>query len=126
MVQKLKRLVVYAKVGFVVIVLAAIVVLVFKNRDYQTRFWPGAAEADVPTLWLILVTAILSILVFWILSKMRRVFTELSEIRAERAAQREQAAHEQRRRELDAQERRIDEKLKKGLEGDNSQRPKDE
>lgn len=121
MVQRLKRMGVYAKVGVVVIVLAAIVVLVWQNRRYTTNFWPGAAEADVPTLWLILLTAILSILVFWILSRMRRVFSELSEIRAERAAQREQAAHEQRRRELDAQERRIDEKLKKGLSDDNSQ-----
>ena len=121
MVQRLKRMVVYAKVGFVIIVLAAVVVLVFKNWGYKTKFWPGAADADVPTLWLILVTAILSILVFWILSKMRRVVAELSEIRAERAAQREQAAREQRRRELDEQERRIDDKLKKALDTDNSQ-----
>jgi hypothetical protein len=47
---------------------------------------------------------------------MRRVFTELAEVRAARAKDREAQERAKRKQELDQQERRIDEKIKKALD----------
>ncbi len=121
MVGRIKRLIIYAKVTFLGLLFIAVLVLVVQNWGYKTRFWPGASEKDVPTLWLILITSILSILIFWMLSKTRRVFTELAEVRAQRAEERQRAEQQQRSQALDEQERRIDDKIKKAMEDKNSQ-----
>lgn len=117
----LKRFFVYAKVAAFCLVALAVVVLVVQNCNYQTRFWPGAVDRDVPTLWLILITSILSMIVFWILSKTRRVFVELAEIRAQRAEQKAQSERERRMQELDERERRIDDKIKQAIEEKSSE-----
>lgn len=111
------RFVVYCKVSFVGLLFLAIVVLVWQNRGYKTNFWPGAADAQSPvaTLWLILLTSVLSIVVFWVLTKTRRVLRELAEVRAQRAEAQKLATQEQRRKELEEQERRIDAKIKQAI-----------
>lgn len=116
-----KQVLVYTKVTFIFLILLGVGIIVFKNSGYKTRFWPYANQADVPTLWLMLATSLVSICVFWLLTKMRRVWRELVEIRAEKAKSQRLAAEEHRRRQLDEQERRIDEKIQKALEPDNSQ-----
>ena len=123
MIGRVKRFFIYAKVTAVGLLFLAVFVLVAQNWGYKTRFWlwPGAADREVPTLWLILITSILSILVFWILSKTRRVFAELAEIRAQRTELKEQAAHQARNKELEERERRIDEKVKQALVEKNPQ-----
>ncbi len=116
-----KQVLVYTKVTFIFLILLGVGIIVFKNSGYKTRFWPYANQADVPTLWLMLATSLVSICVFWLLTKMRRVWRELVEIRVDKAKSQRLAAEEHRRRQLDEQERRIDEKIQKALEPDNSQ-----
>ncbi len=121
MAGAVKQFVVYSKVTFIVAIFAAVALVVFKNRGYKTRFWPGAAKAEVSTLWLMLATGVGSIVVFWMLSRLRRVWRQLAELRSEKARETELLAQARRREELDDQERRIDQKLKKALNEDNSQ-----
>ncbi|MFH1420331.1 MAG: hypothetical protein ABII12_18820 [Planctomycetota bacterium] len=116
MTGKIKQLFVYARVTFVCAILALVVVVVYKNWGYHTHFWPGAETTEVSTLWLILATSAFSIAVFWTLSKMRRVFRDLAQLREERA-ERQKADEQHRRQErLDQQERRIDEKIQQALD----------
>ena len=121
MAGPVKQITVYAKVTIIVAILLGTIVIIFMNRGYKTRFWPWADQADVPTLWLMLATSIVSISAFWVLSKMRRVWRELADLRLQKATQERQALEDQRRRQLDEQERRIDDKIKKALGPDNSQ-----
>ncbi len=106
-----RQFLVYTKVTILCLIVAVVAVFVVKNCGYTTRFWPGAVGEPVSTLWLMLMTGVMSVVIFWILSRMRRIFKDLAELRAEQAAER-------RRTELLAQEKRIDEKLRKAAEGD--------
>ncbi len=118
MSRPIKQFVVYTKVTIVILLLLLLVLLVIKNWGYRTRFWPGAADQDVPTLWLMLVTAIFSILLYWVFSKTRRVFTDLAELRAQQASHQLLTDQKQRAQDLDAQERRIDQKIQTALDED--------
>ncbi len=116
MAERFRQVVVYGRVTILCLLAAAVVVLVVKNWDFKTKFWPGASDRDVPTLWLMAATAALAIVTFWIFCRMRRVFGDLSDLRAERARDRQIADQEHRTKTLDEQERRIDAKIQKALE----------
>ena len=116
-----RQFLVYAKVTMIAAAFIAAALIVFMNRNYETSFWAGKKYEDVPTLWLMLLTAVVSVLVFWLLSKVRRVWKELTEVRAQKQQAALNAESEKRRQELEQQERRIDEKLKKAIDDDKSQ-----
>ncbi len=107
-----RQLVVYFKVTVLGVLAVLVAVFVVKNCRYETQFWPGAVGEPVPTLWLILMTSVMSVVIFWILSRMRRIFKDLAELRAERAAADLLAKQEQRKLELLEQEKRLEEKLR--------------
>ena len=111
----MKQISVYTRLTIVIILFAALVVVVFMNRNYKTNFWPGASGEQVSTLWLMLATAILSIIAFWLFSKTRRVFKDLNELRAEEALAAKADETERLRKNLADQERRIDEKIQRAL-----------
>lgn len=116
MAKRFKQVVVYAKLTVVVLLGGLILIVILKNWSYRTRFWPGAADRDVRTLWLMLATGLLSIVIYWILSKTRRIYRDLAELRAEQLSQQRRTEQEKRQKALLEQERRIDEKLKNALE----------
>lgn len=118
MAGRIREFVVYLKVTLLVAVALLIATVVFQNRHYKTRFWPGATAEEVPTLWLMLVTAAASVLVFWILMRIRGVYRDLKVLQAQKAEQQRLKSQEARGRELDEQERRIDQKLKNALDGE--------
>jgi type VI protein secretion system component VasK len=120
-VSKFRQFLVYSKATLLLAGLLALLLLVFKNRSYTTQFWPGAADQPVSTLWIMLLTAILSIVAWSILLRVRRIWKELRDVRAEKARLAEQARLEQRSQQLEQQEKRIDEKLRRGLDPNNSQ-----
>jgi heme/copper-type cytochrome/quinol oxidase subunit 2 len=120
---KFKHVVVYGKLIAIVAVLMTAAVVVFQNRNYSTKFWPGAADEEVSTLWLMLWTAILSIVVFWTLTRVIRVVKQVNRVRLEQEAARKADENEKRRRELDDQERRIDKKIKSALDGPGNDEP---
>ena len=116
MASKIKQVAVYAKVTLTVITLAAIAIVIVKNWQYKTKFWPGADTVEVPTLWLMAATSIVSVILLWFLMKLRSVFKELAQVRTERAAAARLNAQKQIRHDLDEQERRIDDKLRRALD----------
>src|SRR5882672_5859451 len=87
MATKVRQFIVYSKVTFIGLIFVGVALILFKNRNYKTNFWPGADGEQVSTLWLMLATAITSILVFWIFSKTLRVIREVQQVRAEQALQ---------------------------------------
>jgi hypothetical protein len=121
MASKFRQFVVYSKVTLLCVVFLAVGYIVFRNRNFKTNFWPGADGEPVPTLWLMLATSLVSIVVFWVVLRTRRVFRELAEVRADRAASERLAEQGRLKRQLEEQERRIDEKLKRAVGDDKSQ-----
>jgi len=93
-----------------------------RHRLYTTKFWPFASEVEVATLWLILATSVGSIVVFWVCTKLRRVFSELRELRLQRDQRRLLDEQRRRQEELNAQEKRIDEKLRNAAGPQGSER----
>jgi MFS superfamily sulfate permease-like transporter len=118
MARRIRQIVVYAKVTIVILLLLLLIILGLKNWGYKTHFWPGAVDREMPTLWLMVVTGVFSILVYWVFSKTRRVFADLAELRAQQASRRLLEDQERRTQDLDAQERRIDQKINRALEDD--------
>ncbi|QDV90711.1 hypothetical protein RAS2_17940 [Phycisphaerae bacterium RAS2] len=117
----MKQIIVYAKVAILCVVVAFVLLVIWMNRGYRTRFWPWAVDAEVSTLWLMLATSVASVAVFWVTSKIRRVFFELAEVRRSKAAAEAAKAQAVRQAELAAAEQRIDEKLQRALGEKNSQ-----
>jgi heme/copper-type cytochrome/quinol oxidase subunit 2 len=115
MPSRMRQIVVYSKLTIVCAIFLAVAVVVFMNRNYKTNFWPGADGEPVSTLWLMLATAITSVLLFWIFAKARRVFRELTQVRAEQAMAARLSEQERLKKSLDDQERRIDEKIKRAI-----------
>src|SRR5262245_17027531 len=121
MASKIRQFVVYSKLTVLTAIALAVGVVVFKNRNYRTNFWPGADGEPVSTLWLMLATAVTSMVVFWVLGKTRRVFKELAQVRADQLVADRAAEQAHLKKRLDEQERRIDEKLKRAVSEENSQ-----
>jgi len=99
----------------------AVILVIFMNRNYETRFWPGATDRDVPILWLMLGSGVSSVIAFWLLTRIRSVMKEVAELAKEKKRSEEAAAQARRAAELEKQEKRIDEKLTQALGDQNSQ-----
>lgn len=99
----------------------AVVLVVFMNRNYETRFWPGATDRDLPVLWLMLGSGVSSVIAYWLLTRIRRVMKDVAELAKEKKRSEETAAQARRAAELEQQEKRIDEKLSQALGNQNSQ-----
>jgi amino acid transporter len=112
----IKQVVVYAKVMLLVVLAVLIGAIVFKNRAYRTEFWPWAVQEEVPTLWLMLATSVMSIICFWIFTKVRSVFRDMAELSHSRKQEATRKEATRLKQELDEQERRIDQKLKGAID----------
>lgn len=111
----LRRIWVYLKLIVILAVVALILTVVFKNREYTAKVWFFQSYDDVNVLWLILITAISSIIGWWGFLK---IFSVIRELRAVRREEQTKKQFEEQRRiasELAERERRIDEKVKKSI-----------
>ena len=105
----------YVKLVLIALVVVMVVAVLFKNRNHHTAVWFFKEYQDVNVLKLLLVTAVLSIFSFWILSMVFKLSREWRELA-------KQTAHEEQVRQLDdkaqalaKQERHIDAKIDKAL-----------
>jgi len=114
----LRRIRVYGKLGGMILLALAILLVVFMNRNNTARVWFFGMGGEVSTLWLIVVTALVSVATFWIGTKVVRTVRQLRALRQE--ARLKAAAEEQARlaKKLEEQERRIDEKLQDAITKD--------
>lgn len=115
MSKSLQRFWTYFKLGLVIGLGLLILVTVIVNRNYKTDVWLFVKFEQVNTLWLIVVTAVLSIVTFWAATRVRGILAAVKKVKAEKAEEEKQAKQRAIAAELNATERRIDEKLQKAV-----------
>lgn len=116
MTLALKRIKVYVKLIAIVAVVASILLIVWFNLDNTAKIWFFGTYEQVNVLWLMLITAILSIASWWIVAK---IFATVRELRQLQHAQTSQQQIEEQRRlaqEMAEREKRIDEKLRRSIQ----------
>lgn len=118
MALALRRIKVYVKIGATVITALLIALVVFKNLDRKANVWFFHEYNDLGVLWLILITAVCSIVGWWGIGKVYTVWREYRELKQAEQAQRR--SDEQRRlaTELAEREKRIDEKIRRSISDD--------
>jgi len=115
MALALKRVKVYLKLIAIVAVVAMVLLVVLKNLDHKADVWFFWINEQVNVLWLILVTAVSSVIGWWAVRKIFGVLRELREVR--RLNEAESKLEEQRRlaQELAEREKRLDAKVRKSI-----------
>jgi carbon starvation protein CstA len=98
-------------VALVAVLALLLLITVLANRGNKTDVWLLAQFEQVPTLWLIAVTAMVSVASFWVLTRVRGLMAQVRKVRAEREEQLRLAKQAALAKELSETERRIDEKL---------------
>jgi type VI protein secretion system component VasK len=111
----IKKVKLYVKLVLIALVVIMVVWVLAKNYNRQADVWFFKAYEDVNVLKLLLYTAIISIISFWILTtgfKLTREWREVSK----------QVAHQEKLKQLDSkadelsrQEQRIDDKINRAL-----------
>ncbi|HUU82518.1 MAG TPA: hypothetical protein VM243_03340 [Phycisphaerae bacterium] len=113
-----KRIKVYTKVTLLVIVALAIATVFIKNRGHRVQFWFfGLVDDQTPVnvVWLIVCTAIASVLSWWVLLAAISMVKDVREVRRQEEQQERERAQQAMARKLREQEQRIDEKLSKAI-----------
>src|ERR1051325_5807408 len=115
MALALKRVKVYLKLIAVLAVVAMVLLVVLKNLDHKADVWFFWIDEQVNVLWLILVTAVSSIVGWWAIRKVFGVLRELRDVR--RMSEAEMKLGEQRRlaQELAEREKRLDAKVRRSI-----------
>ena len=119
-----KRIKVYIKSGLVLIVALAIGAVLIENRNHAVRFWffglvDSAKEINV--LWLILCTALGSVLSWSVLWMAVGLVKDARELRRQRQLRRWDESQKELADKLREQEKRIDEKIGKAI-GQNAEK----
>ena len=111
----LRRIKVYGKLGATIAVGVAVLLVVLKNLSLKSNVWFFGEYPNVPTFWLMLVTAVSAIVGWWGIRKVVGVVRDLRELRASKAAERQREEQRRRAEEIAEREKRIDEKLRRSI-----------
>ena len=111
----IKKAKLYFKLVLIVAVVMTAGLILLKNNKHQATVWFFKEYTDVNVLSLMLMTAVASIISFWVLSKIFKVWSEWREISRLEAEQEKQGQLEERIKALDDRERRIDDKVERAL-----------
>lgn len=114
----LRRIKVYGKLALVGAILVVILLVVLLNRNNVADVWFFHTFEKINVLYLMLVTAAASVVVFWGTMRIRGVIREAREVCEERIAAERLAAQKRMADELTDRERRIDEKLRRSIAGE--------
>lgn len=115
MTLALKQLKVYLKLAAVLTILIVVLLLVIMNRKNTADIWFFRSYEQVNVLWLILVTAVTSVIIWWVFRKVFGVMRELKEVRQSRKAQAQMQEQRKLADELSEREKRLDEKLRQSI-----------
>ena len=113
-----KQLRVYVRGVAILVAGLAIVLVLVKNSGHTVQFWFFGLTDDtkpVNVVWLLLCTAIAALAARWVFSLAWGLFRDVREIKRQRAINQVTGTLQKRGAELDAQERRIDEKLRRAI-----------
>ena len=111
----LRQIKVYGKLGATVVVVAAGLMVAMSNLRRTANVWFFHDYENVPTLWLILVTAVLAVAGWWGIRKVVGVLRDLRGLRQARQSAHQRDEQQQLARELAEREKRIDEKLRRSI-----------
>lgn len=116
-----KQVRVYVRGAVVAALAIAIGIVLAMNRGHAVQFWFFGLTDDtkpVNVVWLMLCTAVASLVTWWALLLGWRLVREIREVKRERAIKRVTTTLEKRNAELNERERRIDEKLRRAIGDD--------
>ncbi|UCD29697.1 MAG: hypothetical protein JSV03_04230 [Planctomycetota bacterium] len=115
MALALKSIKAYLKLGAIILLLVIALLIVFMNRNHKADIWFFRRYQQVNVLWLILVTAVISVIGWWMVRKIVSVVREVKQIR--RSSKAEAKLDEQQRlaEKLLEREKRIDEKVRRSI-----------
>jgi len=115
--SSIKSFWVYLKAALVIVLGLLLLIIVLANRGNKTDVWLLVQYEKVPTLWLIAVTAAVSIASFWVLTRVRGLMAQMRKVRIEREEAERLARQKALAAELSETERRIDQKLGRAVGG---------
>lgn len=110
----MKAFAVYLRVAVVLLVAGAIGLILFKNRSYTVSVWLfGLTDTARPVnvIWVILATAVSTLALWWSIALGRGLVRDYRELKHEQQSAQGKKLTENRIAELDARQRRIEEKL---------------
>ena len=116
-----KQMKVYVRGLLLIVVAVAVGLVLVNNRANKVSFWFfGLTDETKPihVIWLVLCTALCTIVVWWIASLGWGVLRDLREVRRLKAVRLTETMQKRRAAELDERERRIDRELKATLGGE--------
>ena len=114
----LRRIKVYSRLTLIVLIVVAICAVLWNNRSHRVSiwfFWLVEEDAPVKVIWLIVYVALGTLVSYWILSTIRGLWRDMKKVARDSELQEQKQQQEERARELQEQERRIDAKLKKAI-----------
>ncbi len=111
----LRRIKVYGKLTLIGVIAVLVLVVVFKNSSSTVDVWFFKTYEKINVLYLILITAVASIALFWIFTRIWGVLREVRELKKERQEAERLAAQKKLADELAEREKRIDEKLRRSI-----------
>jgi type VI protein secretion system component VasK len=111
----MKAFTVYLRVLIVLLMAGAVALVLFQNRSYSVNVWLfGLTDANTPVnvVWVMLATALSTLVAWWMVSLGRGLVRDLREVRREREAELSRKSTEDRVAELDTRQRKIEQQLK--------------
>ncbi len=111
-----KRIKLYTKLVLILIVALAIGMVLIKNRDNTVKiwfFWVVDPQQPINVVWLLLCAAVASVVSWWVLLKALTLVKDMRELHRQEQQREIAKAQEDRAKELQEQERRIDQKISK-------------
>lgn len=116
MALALRKIKIYAKLAAIVAVVLVVLLVVWFNRKHQVTVWFFGTFENLNVLWLICITAVASVFGFWVVSKVRSTVKEFRQLRRDNRLQRELGEQKETLNRIEQKERRIDQKLRQGIE----------
>ena len=77
----LKRFKVYLRLGAIIVVVLIALLIIFMNRNHKADIWFFGYYPQINVIWLILVTAVVSVIGWWVVSKIIQVIREVRQVR---------------------------------------------
>lgn len=115
----LKSLKVYLKLFAILAAAVVILLTVVMNQENKATIWfLWRSYEQVNVLWLILITAVSSVVSWWAFLKLFGILREFREVRKARRTQFQTEEQQRLARELAEREKRLDEKLRRSISDD--------
>ena len=118
-----KQLKVYVRMTLMVLVAGAVVLVLVKNRANTVHVWFFGLTDEtqkINVIWLLLVTAAISLVCWWVVKVGVGLLSDMGEMRRLAISREREETLRKRETEVEQREQRIDDKVKNALAGEDS------